>query len=193
MKDSDNLVGKPPAPDGTAYIKRLIHIADKTYFGTPAVCLAAVILLVVEHEWLYAAGFAASALLYFAVSLPRHRYEQQMFEDIIQCQEQGKRSLSPEATTYMKRLIRSGYKTNFYPVVIWLSSAILFAIWHEWLYVAGAIVSALVFFPSALSSYRSSREGSETTIRRLEQWQQQQDSPSEEQKEFTCSLDYHIS
>ncbi len=68
----------PPKVEA-AKIRRMYH----TFFYAPGFCFAVAVAWAVTHHWLYAIGFAVSALIYFPVSLRQYRSSKLICEKII--------------------------------------------------------------------------------------------------------------
>lgn len=81
MQNVDGLDGNEfPPPE---ILARQIRSSYAVYFGAPAICLVAAVLFAIGHEWLYSAGNAVAALIYFPVSLLQYRNSKKICEDAI--------------------------------------------------------------------------------------------------------------
>lgn len=67
---------RQPAPgeiDPPEVMAARIRRSYKSFFYAPAICLAVAVGFAVGRDWLYAAVFAFSALVYFPLSLSQYR------------------------------------------------------------------------------------------------------------------------
>lgn len=74
---------------------------------------------------------------------------------------------------FMAHKIRNSHLVYFALPTLCMAAAVLFAVWHEWLYSVVWVVSAVIYLPLSLSQYRNHKKICEEAMQKYEQWYQE--------------------